>query len=326
MQSVTRSVRNPMVLGVATIVMATVIGLVVAWVYIYPPNQQSVTFYTDDSASVHSGDTVRVAGIVVGKVKDVSLESDRVRVRLTLDDNVFIGDQTQVEVRMLTVVGGYFVTLIPLGDHPLNRNSIPIEHVTMPYSLIRTLSDATKITDQVAPRPINESLSEMQRGLVGSNTDVLTKILDAGNGITKIMERQKGQLAAILEMSNEYIGKLNDNRDLLEFLISRAAILEATLVLYGEGFAGAMNGLGDIIEGRVGVLADFYMHHREDFINRSRGILREFQAMADRNGVLVRVLRRVRGRMETTLAAQNSGTPPELYATDLCFPMEGSRC
>jgi hypothetical protein len=26
------------------------------------------------------------------------------------------------------------------------------------------------------------------------------------------------------------------------------------------------------------------------------------------------------------LDAQNNGTPPELFATDLCIPTEGSRC
>jgi hypothetical protein len=68
------------------------------------------------------------------------------------------------------------------------------------------------------------------------------------------------------------------------------------------------------------------MPHRSDFLARVRGVLGEFQAIADRNGVVVRVLRRIRERMENTLAAQNGGTPPELFATDLCIPVEGSRC
>jgi phospholipid/cholesterol/gamma-HCH transport system substrate-binding protein len=325
MQSVMKSARSPMFWGVAALVMATVIGMVVAWVYVSPPGQQIVTFYTDDAASISPGDTVRIAGIIVGKVKDLSIEPDQVRVRASIDRDAFVGDQSQVQVRMLTVVGGYYVTIDSLGDAPLGSRPIPLNRVTMPYSLIRTLADSTKITNNVATQPISESMNQVQQGLTGTNTDALTELLNAGNAISRTMERQRGQLSSILEMSNEYISKLNNNRELLEYLLKRVAILEETLVLYGEGFAQAFDGLGEIGH-RLESITAFYMPHREDFLARVRGGLNELQAIADRNGVIVRVLRRIRGRMESTLAAQDNGTPPELLATDLCFPTEGSRC
>jgi hypothetical protein len=139
------------------------------------------------------------------------------------------------------------------------------------------------------------------------------------------MDRQRGQLSKILEMSNEYISKLNDNRELLDFMISRVAILEETLVMYGKGFAGAFDGLGQVAI-RLESVNHTYMPHRTEFLARVHGVLGELTTIADRNGVVVRVLRRVRERMESTMAAQNNGTPPELFATDLCFPTEGSRC
>ncbi|ETB17980.1 mammalian cell entry protein [Mycobacterium avium 09-5983] len=311
--------------GVVALVMVVVVGLAVGWLYVNPPNQQLVTFETDDAISVHPGDTVRIAGIVVGKVKDLAIEPHHVRVRASVDREAFVGDQSQVQVRMLTVVGGYYVTIISLGDAPLGSRPIPKERVTMPYSLIRTLTDSTKITENVATRPINESIDQLQHGLTANNTEALTQLLNAGNAISEIMEHQRGQLSNILELSNEYIRRLNNSRELLEYMISRVAILEETLVLYGKGFAGAIEGLGQV--GRRLVAFDqFYMPHRDDFLARVRGVLGEFQAIADRNGVVVRVLRRIRERMERSLAAQNDSTRPELYATDLCIPTEGSRC
>ncbi|WP_111510845.1 MlaD family protein [Mycobacterium kyogaense] len=335
MQSVTRRLTNPMFWGVATIVMVTVVGLVVAWVYVNPPRRQMVTFYTDDAVSVSPGDTVRIAGVIVGKVKDLIIEPDSVQVRATVDGAEFIGDQSQIEVRMLTVVGGYYVSVIPLGERPLGTRPIPKERVTMPYSLIRTLSDATKITNNVDATPLNESINRLQQGLTGTNTDALTQLINAGNAVTANLDRQRGQITSILEMSNEFIGRLNDNRELLDYLLRRVAILEQSLVLYGKGFATAIDGLGEVGR-RLDPLTRFYMPHRQDFLNRVRGILGEFQAIADRNGIVVRVLRRIRFRMERTLEAQNNfetaprfgGTPgaPELFATDLCIPVEGARC
>ncbi|MCV7193108.1 MlaD family protein [Mycolicibacterium brumae] len=325
MQPVGRALREPLWWGVATIALASIIAVVVAWVYIAPPNRQQVTFFTDDAASIAAGDTVRVAGINVGTVKKVSLEPEQVRVDLTVDDDVFIGDQTQVEVRMLTVVGGYFVTLLPLGDRELGRQPIPVQRVTMPYSLIRTLSDATKITDNVSTRPVKESLDQLQSGLAGENSQILAKIIDAGDSVSQVLERQRGQLTSILSMSNEYISTMLDNRELIEYLITRIAILEQTLVLYGDGFAGSLVGLGKVVD-KIFPLIPFYFEHRQDFINRVRGVLGEFQSLADRNGVTVRWLRGIRGAMQRTLDAQNAGTPPQLLATDLCFPVEGRIC
>ena len=261
----------------------------------------------------------------MGKVKDIEIEPEQVRVRMSLDQDAFVGDQSQVEVRMLTVVGGYYVTLVSLGDRPLGESPIPVERVTMPYSLIRTLTAATKITDNVTTKPINESINQLQQGLAGTNSKTVAAVLEAGNSLTKTLERQKGQLTSILELSNEYIRQLNDNRDLLEYLISRVAILEQTLVLYGKGFSEAIMGLGEVGK-RLDQLNMFYFPHRDDFLARVRGILGEFQAVANRNGTVVGVLRAVRARMEQTLNAQNHGTPPELFATDLCIPTEGSRC
>jgi len=314
-----------MLWGTVALAFVTVVVLVTAMVYVSPPNQRIVTFYTDDAASITAGDTVRIAGIVVGKVKDRTIEPNRVRVRASVDRDAFIGDQSQVEVRMLTVVGGYYVAINSLGDAPLGARPIPSSRVTTPYSLIRALSDSTLITENVAPRPINESINDIQKGLTGTNTDALAELLNAGNTITATLDRQRGQLTSILEMSNEYIKRLNNDRALIEYLVSRIAILEQTLVLYGAGFSTAIDGLGQIVL-RLEPVVKFYMPHRRDFLDRVRGVLAEFQAIADRNGVVVRVLRRIRARMEHTLAGQNNGTPPELFATDLCFPTEGSRC
>jgi len=331
----TRRMSNPMFWGVAAVVIVTVISVVVAWIYINPPRRQMITFYTDDAVSISPGDTVRIAGVIVGKVKDLGFEQDRVWVRASVDSSAFVGDQSQIQVRMLTVVGGYYVTIIPLGDTPLGSTPIPKERVTMPYSLIRTLSDATKITDNVDTTPLNESLNRVQQGLTGTNTDALAELIKAGNAMTRNLDKQRGQISSILEMSNEFIGRLNESRELLEYLFRRVAILEQSLVLYGKGFAAAIDGLGEVGR-RLDPLARFYMPHRQDFLDRVRGILGEFQAIADRNGVLVRVLRRIRFRMERTLEAQDNfatrptfgGTPgaPELFATDLCIPVEGSPC
>jgi virulence factor Mce-like protein len=303
--------------------MVTILGVVAAMLYVSPPGNRIVTFYTDDASSITPGITVRIAGITVGKIKDLSIEPEQVRVRATVEGSAFVGDQSNVQVRMLTVVGGYYVNIDSLGDSPLGERAIPRDRVVLPYSLIRTLADTTKVTEHVQTAPINQSLNEVQQGLAGPNLESISSIVDAGTKLTDTLDRQQGQMTAILNLSDEYIEHLSGYRGQLQQLIEKISILEQTLVLYGKGFAGAMEGMGKIVQG-IGPLGVFYLNHREKFVAKFIHWQQIVRTWADRSGLVVRILRRTRDRMERTLAAQDA--PPELLATDLCIPLPGSPC
>jgi virulence factor Mce-like protein len=302
----------------------TILGLVAAMLYVSPPGNKIVTFYTDDASSITPGITVRIAGITVGKIKDLSIEPEQVRVRATVQGMAFVGDQSNVQVRMLTVVGGYYVNIDSLGDSPLGGRAIPRDRVTMPYSLIRALTDATNVTERVQTAPINQSLNEVQQGLTGPNLESISSIVDAGNKLTDTFDRQRGQLSAILNLSDEYIEHLSNYRGQLEVMIRKIAILEQTLVLYGKGFAASLQGLGEIGQMAVVPLGDFYMNHREKFLAKFIHWQQIVRTWANRSGLIVRILHRTRDRMERALGTQNA--PPELLATDVCIPLPESSC
>lgn len=317
--------RSQIFWGAAAMVVTMIATLIAAFLYISPPNQRLVTFYTNDAASVRPGDTVRIAGIVVGTVKDLSLETDQIRVRASVNRDAFVGDQSQVQVRMLTVVGGYYVTIVPLGNAPLGIRPIPKERVTMPYSLIQALTDTTKITQRVAPKPIKESIDQLQQGLRGTNVDSITAVLNAGNAIADALDRQRGEFSKILQLSDEYIDRLANYRGRLQEYIRKIAILEETLVLYGNSFNAALAGIGAIGQA-LKPPVDFYFAHRQDFLEKVRGILGELRTIASRNGTAVRILGRIHDRMERALDRQNNFVRPELLATDICIPVHGSPC
>ncbi|MGH3643682.1 MAG: MlaD family protein [Mycobacterium sp.] len=315
--------RNPTVWGAGALALMAVVALVTAMIYVSPPGEKTVTFYTDDAAAIRPGDPVRIAGINVGKVKDLALESNQVRVRARVDSSAFVGDRSQVQVRMLTVVGGYYVSISPIGDTPLGAQPIPVERVTMPYSLMRTLADATKITDNVAPRPINESLNQVQQGLTGTNVESVSAVIDAGNKVMSTIENQRGQVSAILNLSNEYLRDVNNYKEELKDLVRKISIIEQSLTLYSKGLAGAMTGFGNILDGLSPIFI-FYQNHRDEALAKIRDKLEKARMWSERNGVIVRSLRLARTKIERVLGAQQAA--PELLATDLCMPIPGSPC
>nr|WP_196765121.1 MlaD family protein [Mycobacterium avium] len=322
MQSI-KLLRNPTLWGAGALAIVAVGALVAGFLYASPPGQKIVTFYTEDAASVHQGDQVRIAGIHVGKVKDLSLESDRVRVRAQVDDNAFVGDQSQVEVRMLTVVGGYYVNIVSLGDAALGAKPIPLERVTMPYNLMRIITDATKITENVKPKPINESLDEVQSGLTGTNLETVSAVINAGNSLMSTIQKQRGQVTKILNLSNEYIRTLNDDSEQLRSIVRKISIIEQTLDLYSRGFKDSAAGLGEVLD-TLEPVASLYLNDREKFLRKVRDTEEKARFWSERNGVIVRSLRLARNKIERVLDAENA--PPELLATDLCIPIPGSPC
>lgn len=315
--------RHPTLWGAAALVIATVIGLVAAWLYISPPGQKTVTFYTRDAASVRVGDQVRIAGIAVGKVRALSLEPDSVRVSARVDDSAFIGDQSQVDIRMLTVVGGYYVNISSLGNQPLGINPIPAERVKMPYNLMQTLADSTKITTKVDPKPLRESLDQLQQGLRGDNVQALSTVIDAGNSIMSTLNRQRGQLTSILNFSDEYIRALNGFSGELKSIVQRLSIIMQVLILYGDNFGDGLKAFADVLSSLI-PLAYFYDNHRAKFLEKVKVWMAKARDWSETNGSIIRLLRALRNKFERVLDAQNAA--PDFLSTDMCIPIPGHPC
>ncbi len=319
-----RVLRSPLAWGVTAMVVAVIFGMVLTYVYVNPPGKgQVVSFYTDDANAVRTGDEVRMAGIKVGTVTDLKLEPNQVLVTAKIDDTAFVGDQSQVDVRMLTIVGGYYVNVASMGNTPLGSETIPLSRVTMPYSLIQTLVDTTKITQNVNTKPINESLNQISTGLSGTNIQVVAATIDAGNALMATVERQRGQVTNILNLSDEYVRSLNGYRDNLASLVRKLSITTQTLEIYDKGFSDTLHGLGDVLQA-LKPLGDFYDGHRLEFIERVRDFLHRGRLFVERNGITIRVLKRTQNLFDRVLNAQNA--PPGLLATDLCVPIPGSAC
>jgi phospholipid/cholesterol/gamma-HCH transport system substrate-binding protein len=319
-----RILRNPVTLGVGAMVLALVVALVLTYLYYNTPGKSKIiSFYTDDAASIRTGDEVRMAGIKVGTVTELSLEPNQVLVKAKIDDDAFVGDQSQIDVRMLTVVGGYYVNLASLGNTPLGANTIPLSRVTMPYSLIRTLTDTTKITQNVNTTPVNESLNQIAQGLTGTNVQVVATVINAGNALMSTVDRQRGQVTEILNLSDEYIRALSGYRDKFAQLVRKVSILTQTLVIYDRGLSGTLLGLGDVSQA-LKPLGDFYVTHQVEFIEKVRDFLYKGRLFVERNGLTIRALKRVQNLFDRVLDAQNA--EPGLLATDLCVPIPGSAC
>ncbi|WP_280436115.1 MlaD family protein, partial [Nocardia carnea] len=94
--------------GIAGICGVLILLAAIGAVYITRTNSgRSYSADMAEAGAIRPGDDIRLAGIAVGKVNSLTLLPDRVRMKFTVEDEVFVGDQTALDLRMLTIVGGY---------------------------------------------------------------------------------------------------------------------------------------------------------------------------------------------------------------------------
>ena len=102
----------------------------------------------------------------------MSLEPNQVQGTAKIDDDAFVGDQSQVEVRMLTVVGGYYVNVTSMGNDPLGANDSarPRDYALQPDSHAHRHDEDHRERQHAADQRVTEQFA---KGLAGTNVEVV---------------------------------------------------------------------------------------------------------------------------------------------------------
>ncbi len=122
--------RKNIELRVGLVVIAAVIILVatIIWIqgYRFGRNNYRVAVIFNEVGSLAKGDPVMVSGINKGKVQDLALTDNGVKVDLTLSDDVILKDDATITVKNIGLMGERFLAVYP-GRSPNRLNlSVPI--------------------------------------------------------------------------------------------------------------------------------------------------------------------------------------------------------
>ncbi|MGV9675674.1 MlaD family protein [Nocardia sp. NPDC003482] len=177
------------------------------------------------AGAIRPGDDVRVAGIPVGKVKSLTLLADRVRMTFTVDSTVFVGDQTTLDLRMLTIVGGYYVAVEPSGAKPLGSTIIPSQRVVLPYNLTQAFQDAIEPVRKVDGDTLRRNLAALASS-VDRSPDALRAAVQAVSDVVGLMDKQNADISHTLSIADEYLAALDANSTVLAQFVTTLRTLE----------------------------------------------------------------------------------------------------
>ncbi|OBI90334.1 MCE family protein [Mycobacterium asiaticum] len=185
----------------------------------------------NDVSRLKVGQTVRVAGIRVGTVSDITLRPDKkVVVEFDADRDIVLTEGTRAAVRYLNLVGDRYLELID-GPGPTKRLAagaqIPVDRTAPALDLDLLLG----------------GLKPVIQGLNAQDVNTLTSAL------LQVFQGQGGTLDSLFAKTTSFSNTLADNDETVQQLIDNLNTVVATISKDGTKFSGAVDRLERLVSG-----------------------------------------------------------------------------
>lgn len=233
--------RDPVPIAVGgLLVLALLFGLTINWQRL-PFVDASTTYRAEftDASGLVPGEEVRIAGVKVGSVEDITLDGATVVVEFGVS-GVDLGDRTEAGIEVKTLLGQHYLSLTPSGTDPLPSGAtIPLSRTRTPINIVpafNRLAEATQQTDtaqladafdalsatleRTAPQmtPALEGLSRLSTS-VSSRDERIRSLLSRARQVTGVVADRDQELGELLTASQQVLATLDQRRAVLVRII-----------------------------------------------------------------------------------------------------------
>lgn len=244
-------------------------------------NVHATTGYTvelADAAGLQAGDTVRIAGVEVGKVSSVDLAGDHARVSFSVDSDQRLTTTTRATIHFANLLGQRFLALLP-GDRPgaplRSGGDIPVSQTTPALDLTAVFNGFQPLFSALAPDQVNRlALSVIQvfqgesgtvAGLVQQTAAITNDLADRSQVITALLTNlahlldtvgaHDAQLGQLITSFDTLVSGLANSRSQLAGTIDSVSTLTTTVAGQLASAQPALNGDITGLQDAVGHLA-----------------------------------------------------------------------
>lgn len=194
-----------------------------------------------EAAGLKPADTVKIAGVKVGKVDDVEVEGDHVRVSFTVKD-AFVGERSEVAVKLQTFLGQKFLAVASRGDKPADpAKPLPEDTAESVFFDVQQafngLSDTVQQIDSTQLARSFDVLSETfadtpasVRGTldglsalsttISSRDEELGRLLEGTKDISKTLSDRNAEVRSLIDDSNLVLGEIQRRKDAIDRLLT----------------------------------------------------------------------------------------------------------
>lgn len=185
-----------------------------------------------EAGGLQVGNPVKLSGVKVGSVTDVTLDHGDALVTFSVDGVTELGSQTSAHIGTGTLLGERMLNLQSAGEGTLRPNGrIPVERTSSPYSLTDAVGDLTTTVAHTDTASLNQSLDVLATTVdeiapqLGPTFDELTRLSRILNGrdqkIGELLEHAAKVSGIVAERSDAVNTMLLDANDLTAVLADR---------------------------------------------------------------------------------------------------------
>lgn len=197
-----------------------------------------------DASGLATGNEVRVAGVRVGEVTDVTLARDDagpyVRVDFRLDADVRLGEQTGATIRIKTVLGQKYLAVSPAGPGRLPAGAqIPRERTASPFDVMQAVTGLAGTLDEIdttqlatalrtlaetfadTPASVRSSLDGLSRlsATIADRDAELRELLARARGVTDVLAQRDEEFRRLVADGDALLTEVSRRRDAIHQLL-----------------------------------------------------------------------------------------------------------
>jgi len=202
--------RNPMRVGLITLVILGLVGAGVVFLSVTSFGTKSYTAELEHTAGLRKGEDVQVHGVISGKVTDIEIEKDHVLVSFALDSDIDLGARSTATVKVATLLGTHYLEVDPEGSGGLAGDRIPMERTSVPYNLQDVLEAGSDALDELDPELLAKALTTMA-GTLGASKEEIGPALEGVARLSEVVTKRSDQVGDLLEATRTVTDQLSDS-------------------------------------------------------------------------------------------------------------------
>ena len=199
------------------------------------------TAYFTESAGLVDGNEVRVAGVKVGKVTNVALARNQVRVDFEVKDT-WIGDQSVVSIQIKTLLGEKYLAIDAEGPAQQDpHQAIPRSRTISPFDITDAVNQLANTVDNIDTGQLAQSFEVIAQTFKNSSQGMKSTLAGL-EALSRTISSRDAELSQLLANTNVVSTTLANRDAQFQKLLSDGNLLLETLQAKRDAVSGLLTG------------------------------------------------------------------------------------
>ncbi|HEX4394807.1 MAG TPA: MCE family protein [Mycobacterium sp.] len=267
--------RSPIVIGtIGLAVIAAIVAFALSFDRIpFLNGSKHYSAYFAEASGLITGGDVQVAGLKVGKVSSITLDSGKVLITFDISDDIHLGDRSEAAIKTKALLGTKVLAITTRGDRPLS-GPIPLERTRPAYQLADVLGDLSTTVKGLDTDQLNQSLTTLAQTFAETPNNVkiavdgvarisqtinerdnqLRNLLTDANKATTVLAERSDKIVGLVRDTNAFLAALQTQRSALDHISTNVSALARQLSAFVDDNRAQLRPALDKLNGALTII------------------------------------------------------------------------